>query len=66
MDGMDGRDQVVVIGAVNRPDAVDPTLRRPGRFDRDLYFPLPDLEAREKISTQSGYADSGAHLAAQS
>ncbi|EJF60052.1 AAA-domain-containing protein [Dichomitus squalens LYAD-421 SS1] len=49
MDGMDGRGQVVVIGATNRPDAVDPALRRPGRFDREFYFPLPNLEAREKI-----------------
>ena len=51
MDGMDGRGQVVVIGATNRPDAVDPALRRPGRFDREFYFPLPNLEAREKILT---------------
>ena len=49
MDGMDGRGQVIVIGATNRPDAVDPALRRPGRFDREFYFPLPDLEARRKI-----------------
>ncbi|KAI1792573.1 AAA-domain-containing protein [Ganoderma leucocontextum] len=49
MDGMDGRGQVVVIGATNRPDAVDPALRRPGRFDREFYFSLPGLEAREKI-----------------
>lgn len=49
MDGMDGRGQVVVIGATNRPDAVDPALRRPGRFDREFYFPLPDLGARRKI-----------------
>ena len=49
MDGMDGRGQVIVIGATNRPDAVDPALRRPGRFDREFYFPLPSLEAREKI-----------------
>jgi len=38
MDGMDGRGQVVVIGATNRPDAVDPALRRPGRFDREFYL----------------------------
>src|SRR5258708_9754614 len=49
MDGMDRRGQVVVIGATNRPDAVDPALRRPGRFDRDFYFPLPTLAARKKI-----------------
>ncbi|EPY53323.1 ATPase with bromodomain protein [Schizosaccharomyces cryophilus OY26] len=49
MDGMDGRGQVIIIGATNRPDAVDPALRRPGRFDREFYFPLPDREARKKI-----------------
>ncbi|KAF9224569.1 AAA-domain-containing protein [Gyrodon lividus] len=49
MDGMDGRGQVIIIGATNRPDAIDPALRRPGRFDREFYFPLPSLEAREKI-----------------
>ncbi|CAE6418854.1 unnamed protein product [Rhizoctonia solani] len=49
MDGMDGRGQVVVIGATNRPDAVDPALRRPGRFDREFYFGLPNLSARKRI-----------------
>jgi len=49
MDGMDGRGQVIVIGATNRPDSVDPALRRPGRFDREFYFPLPDKEARKSI-----------------
>lgn len=51
MDGMDNRGQVIVIGATNRPDAVDPALRRPGRFDREFYFPLPDIRAREEILT---------------
>lgn len=41
--------QVIVIGATNRPDSVDPALRRPGRFDREFYFPLPNKEARKKI-----------------
>lgn len=49
MDGMDGRGQVIVIGATNRPDNVDPALRRPGRFDREFYFPLPDVDARKSI-----------------
>lgn len=49
MDGMDGRGQVIVIGATNRPDSIDPALRRPGRFDREFYFPLPDTEARRAI-----------------
>jgi SpoVK/Ycf46/Vps4 family AAA+-type ATPase len=38
-----------VIGATNRPDAIDPALRRPGRFDRELFFPLPDAKARAAI-----------------
>ena len=49
MDGLDSRGQVVVIGATNRPDAIDPALRRPGRFDRELLFPLPDAKARHMI-----------------
>lgn len=49
MDGMDGRGQVIVIGATNRPDNIDPALRRPGRFDREFYFPLPDVEGRKSI-----------------
>ncbi|KAK8161614.1 ATPase family AAA domain-containing protein 2 [Phyllosticta citrichinensis] len=49
MDGMDDRGQVVVIGATNRPDSVDPALRRPGRFDREFYFPLPNADARRAI-----------------
>jgi SpoVK/Ycf46/Vps4 family AAA+-type ATPase len=49
MDGMDGRGQVIVIGATNRPDSVDPALRRPGRFDREFYFPLPDQAGRRAI-----------------
>lgn len=49
MDGLDKRGQVIVIGATNRIDAIDPALRRPGRFDRELYFPLPNEAARKKI-----------------
>lgn len=49
MDGMDGRGQVIVIGATNRPDNIDPALRRPGRFDREFYFPLPDKAGRTSI-----------------
>ena len=49
MDGMDGRGQVIVIGATNRPDTIDPALRRPGRFDKEFYFPLPNTEARRAI-----------------
>ncbi|OJJ31837.1 hypothetical protein ASPWEDRAFT_53635 [Aspergillus wentii DTO 134E9] len=49
MDGMDGRGQVIVIGATNRPDSIDPALRRPGRFDREFYFPLPNKDGRRSI-----------------
>ncbi|KAI5690833.1 ATPase family associated with various cellular activities [Leishmania braziliensis] len=49
LDGLEDRGQVVVIGATNRPDTLDPALRRPGRFDRELVFPLPDAAARRHI-----------------
>lgn len=49
MDGLKSRGSVVVIGATNRPEAVDPALRRPGRFDREIYFPLPSTEDRASI-----------------
>ena len=46
---MEGRDNVVVIGATNRRDAIDPALRRPGRFDRELEIGVPDKNGREEI-----------------
>ncbi|KAF7283951.1 hypothetical protein GWI33_022776 [Rhynchophorus ferrugineus] len=49
MDGLSDRGKVIVIGATNRIDAIDPALRRPGRFDRELYFPLPSKSEREEI-----------------
>ncbi|XP_044747035.1 ATPase family AAA domain-containing protein 2-like [Coccinella septempunctata] len=49
MDGLDNMNGVVVIGATNRLDALDPALRRPGRFDKELYFPMPSTEARKEI-----------------
>jgi SpoVK/Ycf46/Vps4 family AAA+-type ATPase len=49
MDGLDSRGQVVIIGATNRIDAIDGALRRPGRFDRELLFPLPDVRVRREI-----------------
>ncbi|KAJ1290406.1 hypothetical protein BS78_02G240700 [Paspalum vaginatum] len=49
MDGLDSRGQVVLIGATNRIDAIDGALRRPGRFDREFFFPLPGYEARAEI-----------------
>ena len=49
MDGMHGRDNVIVIGATNRRDAIDQALRRPGRFDRELEIGVPDKEGRREI-----------------
>jgi len=49
MDGLKGRGQVVVIGATNRPDAVDLALRRPGRFDREIVIKIPDRGGRREI-----------------
>ena len=46
MDGLDNRGEIVVIGATNRIDSIDPALRRPGRFDREFIFPLPDKQVR--------------------
>nr|XP_023026910.1 ATPase family AAA domain-containing protein 2-like [Leptinotarsa decemlineata] len=49
MDGLDSKPGVIVIGATNRIEAIDPALRRAGRFDKELYFPLPGVEARKEI-----------------
>ncbi|XP_076804906.1 ATPase family AAA domain-containing protein 2-like isoform X1 [Clavelina lepadiformis] len=49
MDGLDNRGEIIVIGATNRIDSIDPALRRPGRFDREFAFPLPDKNARREI-----------------
>ena len=49
MDGLDGRGNVTVIAATNLPEAVDPALRRPGRFDREIHLPVPDSKARLEI-----------------
>ena len=49
MDGLHGRGNIIVIGATNRPDAVDPALRRPGRFDREIEITVPNREARLEI-----------------
>ena len=49
LDGMQGRDNVIVIGATNRPDAIDPALRRGGRFDRELEIGVPDKNGRSEI-----------------
>ncbi len=49
MDGLSSRGQVIVIGATNRPNAIDQALRRPGRFDREIEIGVPDREARKEI-----------------
>lgn len=49
MDGLDNRGDIIIIGATNRIDSIDPALRRPGRFDRELHFPLPGVKERREI-----------------
>ena len=49
MDGLKSRGQVVVIGATNRPDSLDPALRRPGRFDREIEIGVPDADERREV-----------------
>ncbi|MGD0013808.1 MAG: AAA family ATPase, partial [Bryobacteraceae bacterium] len=49
MDGLEGRGQIIVIGATNLPNMLDPALRRPGRFDREIVIGIPDIVARRQI-----------------
>ena len=49
MDGFDGNEGIIIIAATNRPDVLDPALLRPGRFDRQVVVPLPDIRGREQI-----------------
>ena len=49
MDGFEGNDGVIIIAATNRPDVLDPALLRPGRFDRQVVVPVPDVKGRQKI-----------------
>nr|MDO8114367.1 AAA family ATPase [Candidatus Sigynarchaeota archaeon] len=49
IDGLSDNDQVVIIGATNRPDAIDAAFRRPGRLDREIMIPIPDEKARRQI-----------------
>jgi len=49
MDGFEGGEGIIIIAATNRPDVLDPALLRPGRFDRQVHVPLPDIRGREKI-----------------
>ncbi len=59
MDGLDNRGEIVVIGATNRIDSIDPALRRPGRFDREFIFPLPDKQVLVIGVYGNFYYDSG-------
>ncbi|NMC68671.1 MAG: ATP-dependent metallopeptidase FtsH/Yme1/Tma family protein [Myxococcales bacterium] len=49
MDGFEGKENVIIVAATNRPDVLDPALLRPGRFDRRIVVPLPDVRGREGI-----------------
>ncbi|MEA3033590.1 MAG: cell division protease FtsH, partial [Sphingomonadales bacterium] len=49
MDGFDANEGIIIVAATNRPDVLDPALLRPGRFDRQVVVPIPDIEGREKI-----------------
>ena len=49
MDGFEGKEGIIVMAATNRPDVLDPALLRPGRFDRQVVVPLPDIKGREEI-----------------
>ena len=49
MDGLEARGKVIVISATNRPNAIDPALRRPGRFDREIEIKVPDKKGRQEI-----------------
>jgi cell division protease FtsH len=49
MDGFESSEGVIIIAATNRPDVLDPALRRPGRFDREITVPLPDIKGREQV-----------------
>jgi len=49
MDGFEANEGIIIIAATNRPDVLDPALLRPGRFDRQVVVPIPDIEGREKI-----------------
>ena len=49
MDGFEANEGIIIVAATNRPDVLDPALLRPGRFDRQVVVPIPDIEGREKI-----------------
>ena len=49
MDGFEANEGIIIVAATNRPDVLDPALLRPGRFDRQVVVPRPDIEGRQKI-----------------
>src|SRR3546814_6790046 len=49
MDGFETNEGIIIVAATNRPDVLDPALLRPGRFDRQVVVPRPDIEGRQKI-----------------
>ena len=49
MDGFEANEGIIIIAATNRPDVLDPALLRPGRFDRQVVVPRPDIDGREQI-----------------
>jgi len=51
MDGFEANEGVIIVAATNRKDVLDPALLRPGRFDRQIQVPNPDIKGREKILT---------------
>ena len=51
MDGFESRGNIKVLMATNRPDTLDPAMMRPGRIDRKIQFPVPDLKTKHKIFT---------------
>ena len=57
MDGFEDNQAIIIIAATNRPDVLDPALLRPGRFDRQVVVPLPDIRGRE-IDLESPYEES--------
>jgi transitional endoplasmic reticulum ATPase len=57
MDGIKNRGRLVIIGATYRPNSIDPALRRPGRFDREIEISVPDVEERKNILSSQTIKD---------
>jgi cell division protease FtsH len=65
MDGFEGKEGIIILAATNRPDVLDPALLRPGRFDRQVVVPIPDVRGRQeilKVHTKSIPLDEGVNL----